>query len=132
MNRVVLIGNLAGDLESRVTQSGIANCTFRLAVQRKYANQQGEREADFITIVCWRQLAENCARFLRKGSKAGVEGRMQTRSYQAQDGSKRYITEVVADNVEFLSPRTAEPPTQNQGAMAAQGFTEVDDDDLPF
>ena len=102
MNKAILIGNLANDPESRTTQSGIAQCTFRLAVQRRFANAQGVREADFLTIVCWRQTAELCARYLSKGRKVAVEGSIQTRSYDAQDGTKRYVTEIVADNVEFL------------------------------
>ena len=80
MNKAILIGNLANDPESRTTSSGIAQCTFRLAVQRRFANQQGVREADFLTIVCWRQTAELCARYLSTGRKVAVEGSIQTRS----------------------------------------------------
>ena len=97
MNKAILIGNLASDPETRTTQSGIAQCSFRLAVQRRFANQQGVREADFLQIVCWRQTAELCARYLSKGRKVAVEGSIQTRSYDAQDGTKRYVTEIVAD-----------------------------------
>ena len=143
MNKAILIGNLANDPESRTTSSGIAQCTFRLAVQRRFANQQGVREADFLTIVCWRQTAELCARYLSKGRKVAVEGSIQTRSYDAQDGTKRYVTEIVADNVEFLGSRdegsrggdyapAAPAPAPRQTAPAAGGFTEVDDDELPF
>ena len=142
MNKAILIGNLANDPESRTTQSGIAQCTFRLAVQRRFANQQGVREADFLTIVCWRQTAELCARYLSKGRKVAVEGSIQTRSYDAQDGTKRYVTEIVAENVEFLSSREegqrggydapAAPAPRQQAPMANGGFTEVDDDELPF
>lgn len=143
MNKAILIGNLANDPESRTTASGIAQCTFRLAVQRRFANQQGVREADFLTIVCWRQTAELCARYLSKGRKVAVEGSIQTRSYDAQDGTKRYVTEIVADNVEFLGSRdegsrggfdapAAPAPAPRQAAPAAGGFTEVDDDELPF
>ena len=142
MNKAILIGNLANDPESRTTSSGIAQCTFRLAVQRRFANQQGVREADFLTIVCWRQTAELCARYLSKGRKVAVEGSIQTRSYDAQDGTKRYVTEIVAENVEFLSSRdegsnggytpAAPAPAPRQAAPAAGGFTEVDDDELPF
>ena len=80
MNRVILVGNLAADPESRTTQSGIPQCTLRLAVQRRFANQQGVREADFFTIICWRQTAEFCSRYLSKGRKIAVEGSLQTRS----------------------------------------------------
>lgn len=106
MNRVILIGNLASAPDTRATQNGITVCTFRLAVQRRFKNQQGERESDFINIVCWRQLADICGKYLAKGRKAAIEGSMQTRSYQAQDGSKRYVTEVIADSVELLTPRS--------------------------
>ena len=143
MNKAILIGNLANDPESRTTASGISQCTFRLAVQRRFANQQGVREADFLTIVCWRQTAELCARYLSKGRKVAVEGSIQTRSYDAQDGTKRYVTEIVADSVEFLGSRdegtrggfdapAAPAPAPRQAAPAAGGFTEVDDDELPF
>ena len=142
MNKAILIGNLANDPESRTTASGIAQCTFRLAVQRRFANQQGVREADFLTIVCWRQTAELCARYLSKGRKVAVEGSIQTRSYDAQDGTKRYVTEIIADSVEFLGSRdegsrgdfapAAPAPAPRQAAPAAGGFTEVDDDELPF
>lgn len=144
MNKAILIGNLANDPESRTTQSGIAQCSFRLAVQRRFANQQGVREADFLTIICWRQTAELCARYLSKGRKVAVEGSIQTRSYDAQDGTKRYVTEIIADSVEFLGSRedgqrsgydaapAAPANAPAQSAPAAGGFTEVDDDELPF
>jgi len=143
MNKAILIGNLANDPESRTTSSGIAQCTFRLAVQRRFANAQGVREADFLTIVCWRQTAELCARYLSKGRKVAVEGSIQTRSYDAQDGTKRYVTEIVADSVEFLGSRdegsrggyeapAAPAPAPRQAAPVSGGFTEVDDDELPF
>lgn len=135
MNKVILIGNLAADPDSRTTQSGIAQCTLRLAVQRRFPNAQGQRESDFFNVVCFRQTAEFCTRFLSKGRKVAVEGSLQTRSYDAQDGSKRYVTEVVADNVEFCDSK---PEGAQAGAQAVRqpaqqgGFTEVDDDQLPF
>jgi len=143
MNKAILIGNLANDPESRTTASGISQCTFRLAVQRRFANAQGVREADFLTIVCWRQTADFCSRYLSKGRRVAVEGSIQTRSYDAQDGTKRYVTEIVADNVEALGSRdegsrggyeapAAPAPAPRQAAPAAGGFTEVDDDELPF
>ena len=145
MNKAILIGNLANDPESRTTASGIAQCTFRLAVQRRFANAQGVREADFLTIVCWRQTAELCARYLSKGRKVAVEGSIQTRSYDAQDGTKRYVTEIIADNVEFLGSRedgarsggfdaSAAPaaPAPKPQAPANSGSVEFDDDELPF
>lgn len=134
MNKCILIGNLAADPESRSTQSGIAQCTLRIAVQRRYANAQGQRECDFFNVVCWRQTAEFCARYLSKGRKVAVEGSLKTRSYDAQDGSKRYVTEVVADSVEFCDSK---PEGSLAGAQAATQlekgqFTEVDDSELPF
>lgn len=141
MNKVILIGNLAADPESRTTQSGVQQCTLRLAVQRRFANQQGQREADFFNVICWRQTAEFAARYLSKGRKIAVEGSVQNRSYTAQDGSKRYVTEINAEYIESLdrAPDTApqpaaqapkaEPPKQ----MRADEFIELpDDDELPF
>lgn len=141
MNKVILIGNLAADPESRTTQSGVQQCTLRLAVQRRFANPQGQREADFFNVVCWRQTAEFAARYLSKGRKIAVEGSVQNRSYTAQDGSKRYVTEINAERVEFIdrAPETApqsavqaskaEPPKQ----MREDEFIEcTDDDELPF
>lgn len=135
MNKAILIGNLTRDPEARTTQSGIAVTTFTIAVNRRFANADGKREADYIPVVTWRQLAELCGRYLSKGRRVAVEGSIQTRSYDAQDGSKRYVTEIIADNVEFLSAA--------QGASAGsvpppdappepQEFVETRDDDLPF
>ena len=143
LNKVILIGNLAADPESRTTQSGISQCTLRLAVQRRFANQQGVREADFFTVICWRQTADFAARYLSKGRRVAVEGSIQNRSYDAQDGSKRYVTEIVADDVEFLSSvqdnsqarqNDVPPPPEPMGftPQANGGFTEVEDDELPF
>ena len=139
MNKVILIGNLAADPELRRTASDIPVCTFRLAVQRRFSNAQGVKEADFFTVVAWRQTAELCSRFLTKGRKCAVVGSLQTRSYDAQDGTKRYVTEVVADEVEFIGgqnqynsgdvPPPPEPPASYQSNT---GFTQVDDDELPF
>ncbi|WP_243292728.1 single-stranded DNA-binding protein [Bacillus sp. FJAT-47783] len=107
MNRVVLVGRLTKDPELRYTPSGVAVATFTLAVNRTFTNQQGEREADFINCVVWRRPAENVANFLKKGSLAGVDGRLQSRSYEDQTGRRVYVTEVVADSVQFLEPRNA-------------------------
>lgn len=105
MNKVILIGRLTKDPELRYTSSNIATASFSLAVDRNFTNQNGEREADFINIVVWRKQAENCKNYLSKGSQVAVEGRIQTRSYDGQDGQKRYVTEVVADNVQFLGTK---------------------------
>lgn len=132
MNKAILIGNLTRDPEMRKTASGICACTFTLAVNRRYANQQGVREADFINVVAWRGLAENCIRFLGQGSKAAVIGTIQTRSYDAQDGSKRYVTEVVADEVEFLTVKASAEKGAAEMPEALNGYDEADDEELPF
>ncbi|MGE5422695.1 MAG: single-stranded DNA-binding protein [Ignavibacteriales bacterium] len=102
LNRVILIGRLTKDPELRYTPNGVGVCTFTLAVNRSFTNQGGERTADFIDIVTWRNLAENCANYLGKGRLVAVEGRLQVRSYETQDGQKRKAVEVVADTVKFL------------------------------
>ncbi|SHE86047.1 single-strand binding protein [Seinonella peptonophila] len=122
LNRVVLIGRLTGDPELRYTQNvGTAVTRFRLAVSRKFTNQQGEREADFIDIVCWRGLAENCANYLRKGSLVGLEGRIQTGRYENQEGRTVYTTEVVADDVRFLDSRNRDQQASGQPSYAGTG-----------
>jgi single-strand DNA-binding protein len=144
MNKAILIGNLTRDPELRTTQSGIAVATFTIAVNRRFANAQGVREADFIPIVAWRQTAELCGRYLSKGRKVAVEGSIQNRSYDAQDGSKRYVTEIIADNIEALGSRDEgqgqarprdngpTPPPAPAAGPAMNDFTEVEDDELPF
>jgi len=102
LNRVILIGRLTKDPELRYTPSGVAVTQFTLAVDRPFTGQGGEREADFIPIVTWRQLAETCANYLRKGRLTAVEGRIQVRNYENNEGKRVYVTEVIADNVRFL------------------------------
>lgn len=102
LNRTILIGRLTKDPELRYTPAGVAVAQFTLAVDRPFSNQSGEREADFIPVVTWRQLAETCANYLRKGRLAAVEGRIQVRNYDNNEGRRVYVTEVVADNVRFL------------------------------
>jgi len=111
LNRVILIGRLTRDPELRYTPAGVAVAQFTLAVDRPFSKDQGEREADFIPIVVWRQQAETCANYLRKGRLAAVEGRMQVRNYENNEGRRVYVTEVVADNVRFL-----ESPNREGGA----------------
>jgi single-strand DNA-binding protein len=156
MNRVVLVGRLTKDPELRYTPNGVPVATFTLAVNRNFSNQQGERETDFINCVVWRKPAENVANFLKKGSLAGVDGRIQTRNYEGQDGKRVYVTEVLAESVQFLEPKNAAasgrsdmgqysaPREQGAGASYGgnnynqnqrqnnnnQGFTRVDED--PF
>ncbi len=142
MNKVILIGNLANDPEPFTTQSGVSRSTFRIAVQRRFANAQGVREADFLTVVAWRQTADFCNRYLTKGRRVAVEGSIQVRSYDAQDGSKRYVTEIIADNIEALGSRDEgqarprdngpTPPPAPPVGPAPNDFTEVEDDELPF
>jgi single-strand DNA-binding protein len=102
LNKVILIGRLTKDPEIRVTTSGFSVGTFSLAVNRSFASSNGEKETDFFNCVCFRNLAEIVGRYVKKGQLISVEGRIQNRSYDAQDGTKRYITEIVCDNVVFL------------------------------
>ncbi|TVY10714.1 single-stranded DNA-binding protein [Paenibacillus cremeus] len=102
LNRVILIGRLTRDPELRYTPAGVAVTQFTLAVDRPFSGQGGQREADFIPVVTWRQLAETCANYLRKGRLAAVEGRIQVRNYDNNEGRRVYVTEVIADNVRFL------------------------------
>lgn len=113
INRVVLVGRLTKDPELRYTPSGVPMARFTIAVNRTFSNQSGEREADFIGCIAWRKQAENLANFMKKGSLIGVEGRIQTGSFEGQDGKRVYTTDVVADAVQFLEPRG--------GAGASQG-----------
>ena len=106
MNKVILIGRLTRDPELRYTSSNIPTASFSVAVDRPFTSQSGEREADFINIVVWRKQAENCKNYLTKGSQVAIEGRIQTRNYDGQDGKKVYVTEVVADNVQFLGTKS--------------------------
>ncbi|MCB2438618.1 single-stranded DNA-binding protein [Listeria monocytogenes] len=159
MNRVVLVGRLTKDPDLRYTPAGAAVATFTLAVNRPFTNQQGEREADFINCVVWRKPAENVANFLKKGSMAGVDGRVQTRNYEGNDGKRVYVTEIVAESVQFLEPKqnAVEGSTpnnnqneanysnnnkngsyrasssQNSDSFANEGKPiDISDDDLPF
>jgi len=130
LNRIILIGRLTKDPELRYTPNGKAVASFTLAVDRPFKNQRGEREADFINIVVWGTQAENSANYLAKGKLAAVDGRLQIRSFDGQDGQRRWVTEVVADNVRFLSPKSS----QDNAVQPANMGSEVDfsDDDIPF
>ena len=107
INRVVLVGRLTADPDLRYTPNGVAVANFRIAVNRPFTNQQGEREADFLNCVIWQKQAENVANYLKKGSLAGVDGRMQSRSYENQEGRRVTVVEVQAESVQFLEPRGA-------------------------
>ena len=127
MNKVFLIGRLTRDPELRYTGSNIPVATFSLAVNRNFSNASGEREADFINIVVWRKQAENVKNYLSQGSQVAIDGRIQTRSYDDQDGKKRYVTEVVADNVEFLGTKGSnQSPAPQQSNEKLDGPTPYD------
>lgn len=132
LNRTVLVGRLTADPQLRYTPSGVANATFTLAVNRAFTNQSGEREADFINVVVWRKPAENVANFLKKGSLAGVDGRIQTRNYEGQDGKRVYVTEVVAESVQFLEPRNNQSNGQPNNQTTNQSNTPPSNDRDPF
>lgn len=123
MNKVILIGNLTKDPELSKTTSEVSVCKFSIAVSRRWGNS----ETDFFNVIAWRGQAENCSKFLRKGSKVAISGSIQTRTYDANDGSKRYITEIVADEVQFLSTKgSADEINDTIGDMKPI------DDTLPF
>ena len=149
MNRVVLVGRLTRDPELRTTSSGISQTRFTLAVNRRTSNQDGQREADFISCVAWRGTAEAIAKYLKKGRELAVEGRIQTGSYDAQDGTKRYTTDVVVDNFTFIGSganSAANNEDFNNGPSNDIATTDISedpfkdfgnevalsDDDLPF
>ena len=127
MNKVFLIGNLSKDPELRTTNSGKSVCTFSIAVNRR-KDKDGNSTADFFSIVAWRQLAELCGKYLAKGRKVSVVGELQNRSYEANDGTERHVTEIVANEIEFLTPKGE----SKEQANFAEGFTEIDGSDLPF
>lgn len=137
MNKAMLVGRLVADPELKTTGGGVSVCKFTLAVTRRHADASGQRQADFIPVIVWRQQGEACARYLSKGKLAGVVGEIRTRSYDAQDGTKRYVTEIVADVVEFIGGREKGTDTGAQKPAAynsaQDGFSEFDDgEELPF
>lgn len=137
MNKCALVGNLVRDPELTQTQSGISVCRFTIAVNRNFTNANGEREADFINIVTWRTIAENCGKYLVKGKKVALSGQIQTRSYDDKNGEKRYVTEVVADDVEFIGGNSGEASEPKQAAQKPKKKTvgelkPIEDDGLPF
>lgn len=121
INNVVLVGRMTKDAELRYTPSNQAVATFTLAVNRSFKNQNGEREADFINIVIWRQQAENLANWAKKGALLGITGRIQTRNYENQQGQRVYVTEVVADTFQLLESRTARE-NQSGGYQSSSNF----------
>ncbi|MBE0701270.1 MAG: single-stranded DNA-binding protein [Acholeplasmataceae bacterium] len=138
INRTILVGRITKDPEVKTTQSNIPVVTFTLAVNRQFTDQSGERQADFIQCVVWRKQAENLARFVKKGALLGVEGRIQTRQYEADNGT-RYVTEVVCDSIQFLESRgeSEQSPKEDQTTADNDEFYETSkqlaaEEDLPF
>ncbi|MBR1983531.1 MAG: single-stranded DNA-binding protein [Clostridia bacterium] len=138
MNKVILVGNLTRDPELTETSTGIAVCRFAIAVSRDYANAEGTRETDFFNITVWRGRAENCGKYLKKGNKVAIVGSLQTRSYEDKDGIKRNVTDVVASEVEFLTPKNAQGFDAEDSEPAVSTRRErpqleaIDDNQLPF
>lgn len=142
MNKIILMGRLTRDPEVRVTPSEKTVCTFTLAVDRQFANQSGEREADFINIVVWGKAAELCGNSLAKGQRLLVEGRLQIRNYVAKDGNKRYVTEVIANSVEFVERKNTgnasinadggQEHTASKSGMDGFGKAVAFDEEIPF
>lgn len=139
MNKLTIIGNLTRDPELRTTSTGLNVCSFTVAVNRRRSANSNQPEADFFRVTAWRQLGENCQRFLAKGRKVAVVGSVSVSTYTGNDGTTRASLEVTADDVEFLSSRNEDagyaPAAPSQPAPAApamNGFEEVDDEDLPF
>ncbi|RDW15235.1 single-stranded DNA-binding protein [Oceanobacillus arenosus] len=114
LNRVVLVGRLTRDPDLRYTPTGVAVANFNIAVNRPFSNQEGNREADFINCVVWRRPAENLANYMKKGNLIGVDGRVQTRSYEGQDGKTVYVTEIVAESVQFLESKSSSSGDRGQ------------------
>lgn len=136
MNKIIITGNLVKDPEYTTTANGIAVCKFTLAVNRKYKKEDGSTETDFINCVAWRNTADYVSKYAHKGNRLGIIGSLQTRSYDAQDGSKRYVTEVLVDEVELYTSKQDndnKPKTDAQSKQEImQGFEPINTDDLPF
>ncbi|HFI0468777.1 TPA: single-stranded DNA-binding protein [Streptococcus suis] len=136
INNVVLIGRLTRDVELRYTPSNVASATFTLAVNRNFKNAAGDREADFVNCVMWRQQAENLANWTKKGHLIAITGRIQTRSYDNQQGQRVYVTEVVADSFQILEKRDNSANYSSMDEQMPPGFSgqpmDIDDDGLPF
>ena len=139
MNKLTIIGNLTRDPELRTTSTGVNVCSFTVAVNRRRSSQNNQPEADFFRVSAWRQLGENCQRYLAKGRKVCVVGPVSVQSYNAADGTARFSLEVMAEDVEFLSSRNEDAagyapaaPVMTSAPAMEKGFQEVDDEDLPF
>ena len=136
MNKVILVGNLTRDPELTETPSGVAVCRFAIAVSRDYASADGTRETDFFNITVWRGRAENCGKYLKKGNKVAIVGSIQTRSYEDKDGIKRNVTDIIANEVEFLTPKGSQSEDGetviSSGERARPQLEAIDDNQLPF
>lgn len=132
MNKVILIGNLTKDPELSETSSGVKFCKFGIAVNRPFANSDGEREVDFFNITTWRGQAETCARYLKKGKKVCIIGSLQNREYTDKNNVKRTVTDVIASEIEFLSARSEDDERPAEKAGEAPKLEPCDDADLPF
>lgn len=134
MNKCTLIGNLTKDPQLRETPGGVSVCTFSIGVSRRYANHEGQRETDFFNIVVWRKQAENAAKYLRKGSQVGIAGAIQNRRYEDANGSTRYVTEIIADEVQYLKTKDNKSAKDGESPldiMHMQDMLEINED-MPF
>lgn len=148
LNRTILVGRLTRDPDLRYTPSGVAVVNFTVAANRPFKNQQGEQEADFIGCVAWRKQAENLSNYMKKGQMIGVDGRLQSRSYEGKDGKMVYVTEVLAESIQFLEPKRNGGQQANQNTYGQQQYQQqppqnnpipqegqeinIDDENLPF
>lgn len=133
MQKITLIGNLTNDPEMHTTPSGVTACRFTIAVNRRFAGSDGNRQADFFRITAWRQLGENCGKYLAKGRKVAVVGELQPRLYEDKQGKTKLSLDVVADEVEFLTAKDNSSATVANGKVTDDdGFTNINSDDLPF
>lgn len=139
MNQFIGIGRLTADPDFNVTNSGVSVCKFTLAINRPY-QQNGETQTDFLNVVAWRTLADNCDKYLKKGRQCAVTGSVQVRNYNDQNGNKRYVTEIIAEHVEFLGSKDnsanddygTPPPAPKKKQVSIAELEEIDDDLLPF
>lgn len=140
MNQFIGIGRLTADPELNETQSGVKVCRFTIAINRPYKDQNGETQTDFLNVVAWRTLADNCDKYLKKGKQCAVTGSVQVRNYNDQNGNKRYVTEIIAEHVEFLGSKDnsanddygTPPPAPKKKQVSIAELEEIDDDSLPF
>lgn len=136
MNKVILIGNLTRDPELSETTNGTSVCRLGIAVQRDFASADGTREADFFNVTVWSARAETCGKYLKKGNKIAVVGRLQTRSYEDKDGVKRNVTDIIASEVEFLTPKSAQTEEEETTVSTTRStrpqLEAIDDNQLPF